>query len=72
GEQQAKVDEMLDRTLEKVIALGGTITGEHGIGTAKAKHLPWEIPPLELELMKSIKRLIDPKNIMNPGKIFVS
>ncbi|OHB87506.1 MAG: hypothetical protein A3C38_02370 [Planctomycetes bacterium RIFCSPHIGHO2_02_FULL_50_42] len=71
-EQQAKVDEMLDRTLEKIIALGGTITGEHGIGTAKAKYLPWEIPPLELELMKSIKRLIDPKNIMNPGKIFVS
>ena len=71
-EQQAKVDEMLDRTLEKIIALGGTITGEHGIGTAKAKYLPWEIPPLELELMKSIKRLIDPKHIMNPGKIFVS
>ncbi len=71
-EQQAKVDKMLDRVMEKVIALGGTITGEHGIGTAKAKHLPWEIPRDELELMKSLKKLIDPKNIMNPGKIFVS
>ncbi|MCP4365583.1 MAG: glycolate oxidase subunit GlcD, partial [Planctomycetes bacterium] len=52
--------------------VGGTISGEHGIGTAKAHHLPWEIPPQELALMKSIKKLIDPKNIMNPGKIFVS
>lgn len=71
-EQQAKVDEMLDRIFRKVIDLGGTISGEHGIGTAKAKHLSWEIPPTELELMKSLKRLIDPKGIMNPGKIFVS
>lgn len=71
-EQQAKVDEMLDRIMKKVISLGGTITGEHGIGTAKAKHLPWEIPRVELELMKSLKKLIDPKNIMNPGKIFES
>jgi glycolate oxidase len=70
-EQQAKVNEMLDRLTKKVIKVGGTISGEHGIGTAKAKHLPWEIPPQELELMKSIKKLIDPKNIMNPGKIFV-
>ncbi|MFQ5957708.1 MAG: FAD-binding oxidoreductase, partial [Candidatus Brocadiales bacterium] len=71
-EEQAKVDEMLDRIFEKVIAMGGTITGEHGIGTAKAKHLSWEIPPQELEIMKSLKGLIDPKGIMNPGKIFVS
>ncbi|MEE9515301.1 MAG: FAD-linked oxidase C-terminal domain-containing protein [Candidatus Brocadiales bacterium] len=71
-EEQSKVDEMLDRVMKMVISLGGTITGEHGIGTAKAKHLPWEISPQELKLMKAMIKMIDPLYIMYPGKIFVS
>jgi glycolate oxidase len=52
------------------IAAGGSISGEHGIGLAKSPYLQMEINNRELQLMKDIKHLIDPKNMMNPGKIF--
>jgi glycolate oxidase len=54
-----------------VLKLGGTLSGEHGIGNTKSKYLSWEIPPTELRLMKEIKKLFDPKNILNPGKVFI-
>jgi glycolate oxidase len=55
---------------EKVIRMGGTITGEHGIGLTKAPYLEMEIPRAGLELMSRIKKAFDPKGILNPGKIF--
>ena len=55
----------------KVIRMGGTITGEHGIGITKAPYLEMEIPKPGLELMKRIKKAFDPEGILNPGKIFV-
>ena len=61
------VDELFNATLE----LGGTITGEHGVGITKMKYLPREIGTLELEIMKGIKQVFDPDNILNPGKIFL-
>jgi len=60
------VKEIFRVTLE----LGGTISGEHGVGLTKADYMSMEIPPAELELMKKIKNLFDPMNILNPGKIF--
>ena len=60
------VDELFDVTLK----LGGTITGEHGVGITKMAYLPKEIGALELDLMKGIKQVFDPGNILNPGKIF--
>ena len=60
------VDELFDATL----SLGGTITGEHGVGMTKMKYLPREIGATQIELMKGIKRVFDPQNILNPGKIF--
>lgn len=60
------VGEIFSVTLE----LGGTISGEHGIGLTKSDYLAMEIRPAELELMKKIKGVFDPKNILNPGKIF--
>ncbi len=60
------VDDLFTATLE----LGGTITGEHGVGITKMKYLAREIGPLELEIMKGIKGVFDPDNILNPGKIF--
>jgi glycolate oxidase len=71
-EDEKKVAEMVKLILKKVVAVGGTITGEHGIGTAKAEYLPFEVPSQELQLMKSLKKFFDPKGIMNPGKIFLS
>ncbi len=56
----------------RVIELGGTLSGEHGIGITKSAFLPMEIDPVALELMQRIKQLFDPANILNPGKIFPS
>ncbi len=55
---------------EFVIKLGGTLSGEHGIGITKAEFLPLEIGPRALAVMKQIKQLFDPADILNPGKIF--
>jgi glycolate oxidase len=55
---------------ERVIALGGTLSGEHGIGITKAAYMPLEFDTVSLEIMQAIKRTFDPKNILNPGKIF--
>jgi len=50
--------------------LGGVVSGEHGIGLVKKKYLPLFLDPVQIELMKQIKKLFDPQNILNPGKIF--
>ncbi|MGH9346678.1 MAG: FAD-binding oxidoreductase [Vicinamibacterales bacterium] len=55
---------------ERVVALEGSITGEHGIGFAKAAYLGIELSDAEIALMKRIKRAFDPNGILNPGKIF--
>lgn len=54
----------------EVIRLGGTLSGEHGIGLTKADYLLLELSPATLEALQQIKNLFDPKNILNPGKIF--
>lgn len=53
-----------------VISLGGTISGEHGIGHKRKKHLHLFLSEAEIEYMRCIKRAVDPNNILNPGKIF--
>jgi glycolate oxidase len=53
-----------------VVALEGSISGEHGIGFAKARFLPLELSEDEIALMKRVKKAFDPHNILNPGKIF--
>jgi glycolate oxidase len=51
------------------VSLGGTISGEHGIGYSQKPYLGIALSPVEIRLMKSIKRVFDPNNILNPGKI---
>jgi len=63
---QIAVESLFEFTVE----LGGTISGEHGIGTAKAPFMSKELGQNELDLMKRIKNLFDPNGILNPGKIF--
>jgi FAD/FMN-containing dehydrogenase len=53
-----------------VVALEGSISGEHGIGFAKAKYLGLELTPETIALMRRIKTAFDPHGILNPGKIF--
>jgi glycolate oxidase len=60
----------LDELVRLVLSLGGTITGEHGIGLAKRRYLPWEKTAEHLALQKSLKLQFDPKGLLNPGKIF--
>ena len=55
---------------EGVVALEGSISGEHGIGFTKAPYLGLELSPEEIALMKRVKAAFDPHGIMNPGKIF--
>ncbi len=68
--QAEKAKKAVDALFEKTLALGGTITGEHGVGLNKKRYLPWEIDETGLEIMKGIKAVFDPGNILNPGKIF--
>jgi len=58
------------RLYKEAAAMGGVISGEHGIGCAKKKYLPICIDEEQMRLMKEIKRIFDPNNILNPGKIF--
>jgi glycolate oxidase len=55
---------------EKVVALGGTISGEHGIGWVQRRFMDIKFPEFQMELMRGVKKVFDPNNIMNPGKVF--
>ncbi len=54
----------------RVVALGGTISGEHGVGLVQREYLPIAIGPVEIALMRKVKAIFDPAGILNPGKIF--
>ena len=64
---RAAVREIFQETLR----LGGSISGEHGIGLAKSEYLPMELGPATINAMQKIKQALDPNNILNPGKIFL-
>ena len=54
---------------EAVAALGGSISAEHGLGQLKREEITRRKEPLELELMRAVKRALDPRGLMNPGKV---
>jgi glycolate oxidase len=64
-----RVEEATVELFEKVIALGGTLTGEHGIGLAKAPLMPLEHDDVAMDMMRTLKGFFDPNNILNPGKM---
>ena len=68
--QRPLVEEALRRMLELTVALGGTITGEHGVGHAKREYLALEQAPALLELQRRLKAFFDPSGLLNPEKIF--
>ncbi|MEL3961632.1 FAD-linked oxidase C-terminal domain-containing protein [Lysinibacillus endophyticus] len=65
-----RVELAFSEIFEEALLLGGTITGEHGVGEMKAPYLEWKIGEAGLNIMKGIKKAFDPNNIMNPGKVF--
>jgi glycolate oxidase len=68
--EMERVEHALQEIFDYAVKLGGTITGEHGIGLAKKQFLPAAIGDASLGLMKQFKRALDPDNRLNPGKIF--
>ncbi|MBN2033085.1 MAG: FAD-binding protein [Deltaproteobacteria bacterium] len=68
-DQVRKVQQAVEEIFRLTCSLGGTLSGEHGIGLAKAPFMALEHDPVAMDLMRSLKRLLDPKNILNPGKL---
>lgn len=69
-EEMKRVEQAVAEIFEAAIELGGTLSGEHGIGNMKAPFMEMELGAAGLDMMKRIKESWDPNNIMNPGKIF--
>ena len=69
-EEKRRVDRGVRALFEQVLALGGSLSGEHGIGLTKAPFLNLELDATQVVLQRRIKGTFDPKNILNPGKIF--
>jgi glycolate oxidase len=72
ADELKRARQAVEELFRKVLSLRGTLSGEHGIGIAKSPFFPWEVGPEAFETMWKIKRALDPLNILNPGKMFVS
>jgi glycolate oxidase len=68
-DQVRRVQEAVEKIFRLTCSLGGTLSGEHGIGLAKAPFMTLEHDPVAMDLMRSLKHLLDPRNILNPGKL---
>ncbi len=68
--QMKRAHQCLDATFDLVLRLGGTLSGEHGIGLEKRDYIAREIDPATLRLMTDIRQQFDPAGILNPGKVF--
>jgi len=69
-EEMHRVEEAFKEIFDEAIRLGGTITGEHGVGLAKKHFLPKFAGDAQMRVMRELRRALDPKGILNPGKIF--
>jgi glycolate oxidase len=67
---QAIVPQASEALYRLAISLGGTITGEHGIGVTRRHYLPLALDETQIAIMRSIRQVFDPNRILNPGKIF--
>lgn len=68
--ERPAVDRAIEALMRATVALGGTLSGEHGIGVLKAAYLPLEQSPELITLQQDLKRVFDPSGLLNPGKIF--
>ena len=69
-QEMHRVEEAFKEIFDEAIRLGGTITGEHGIGLAKKSFLPKFAGDAQMRVMRELKRVLDPHRILNPGKMF--
>jgi glycolate oxidase len=68
--EMERVEHAMQEIFDYAVKLGGTITGEHGVGLAKKKFLPGAIGDASIGLMRQLKKTLDPQGLLNPGKIF--
>jgi len=68
----ARAQKAMEQVFRAAVSLGGTISAEHGIGLTKRAYLGIELSDKQIDVMRTIKRIFDPNNILNPGKIFIS
>ena len=68
--EMERVHQALDAIVRRTLELGGTITGEHGVGLAKKPWLRQQLGPSGMTLMRQVKSALDPKGLLNPGKMF--
>jgi glycolate oxidase len=69
-EEMSRVHEAFREIFEEAVRLGGTITGEHGVGVAKKDFLPRFVGDAQMRVMRELRRALDPNGILNPGKVF--
>src|SRR3954468_15424170 len=69
-EEMHRIEEAFKEIFDEAIRLGGTITGEHGIGLAKKSFLPKFVGDAQMGVLRSLRRILDPNGILNPGKMF--
>jgi glycolate oxidase len=69
-DEKKRAEEAIEEIFKLTVRLGGTLSGEHGVGITKAPYVHMELSRDAIEVMKKIKRVLDPNNILNPGKIF--
>jgi glycolate oxidase len=69
SQELATIEEVVEQTLKQVLALGGTVAAEHGIGKIKRKWLPLQMNPLQIAMMTAVKKELDPLGILAPGNI---
>jgi FAD/FMN-containing dehydrogenase len=69
ADELARIERVVEATLREVIALGGTVAAEHGIGKLKRKWLPLQMSPLQVRTMAAVKRELDPAGILAPGNV---
>jgi FAD/FMN-containing dehydrogenase len=70
GHELARIEAVVEETLRHVVAHGGTVAAEHGIGKIKRRWLPLQLTPLQLGMMRAMKRELDPDGLLAPGNLF--
>lgn len=71
-EQWKAVEKMVAEIFDAALSVGGTLSGEHGVGVLKRPYLEKALGPISVTVQRSIKHALDPQNILNPGKMFIS
>ncbi|MFZ7102148.1 MAG: FAD-binding oxidoreductase [Peptococcaceae bacterium] len=71
ADEMERVEKACAEVAKTALAMGGVVSGEHGVGLAKARYAMWQLGDLYVDYMKAVKKVFDPKNLLNPGKLWI-